>query len=497
MPEPLGQPTTAYEQHVRKWLNAHTSKGARRFEAVVKGTELELAILDVIGYDWWTGGGVTAKWVKEKLDLNPDVTLIRVLLDSPGGSYFDGIAIQNLLKRHAARVEVEVIGEASSAASCVAMGGDSIGMHEGTIMMVHRASSCVCGHASDMRTMAEALDKITESAIAIYTSRTGKTRDEVAELVEAETWMTPAEAVKLGFADSVVKAKGKAAPAKGPENMNARDRFYAQRDGMGGAFQFQFDGEGFAVPVYAPGPNTTEPANPVKQDHPVAAKAAEPITPPKETEPMSTPIALSILNALGLAASATEAECTTAIGKLKERDTTAGKFEQVTGASGDEAFGVIRAWKDSHDKLPKAQKELADIKAVSDRAELDALLDKGRADKKLTKAEADCLREQVEGYWKAKAEGKEPSEEHMSLAAAKRFVAVKAVNEVLAASPEQSKPTPGPAALKWSGKSYEALSNMERAELAQADEALFNDMRNDWKKRGEPTSASEKAEKAA
>jgi ATP-dependent Clp protease, protease subunit len=479
MTEPIGRPMSAYEQHVRKWLDSHGVPGARAFFAAANGTELELSMLDIIGQSFWTGGGISSKWVKQQLDANPDVTVIRVLLDSPGGSVFDGVAIHNLLKRNKARVEVEVLGEASSAASVIAMAGDVIKMHEGSAMMIHRASSCMCGFADDFRTMADALDTITGSITDIYETRTGRGRADIDAMVKKETWMSARDAVKEGFADEVVKAGSKPAPKK-PAASNA-GRFIVNINGT----PIEVDlvtqtGRPAEQQLELPTINATAPAA-VSPDVPTASnKTTAPTGAPPKQETDTMTIAITLLAAIGLSSTATESDAIAAIGKLKDRDTLAGKFEQTTGKTGEEAVGVALAWKSSHEKLPEVQKELATIKTESDKRELEQLLNQGRDEKKLTKAESDNLKAQVESG-------------AISLAAAKSFVAVMSPKEHLAASPEASKPTPGPAALCWNGKSYEALSFGERHELSVADEKLFEQMRADWQKRGEPKTPAAKS----
>lgn len=205
---------TAHEENLRKWMATHE----RRFAAAASASgELQIDIMDVIGGSWFFEG-VTAKAVKRQLDANPNVKTIRVTIDSPGGSVFDGLAIQALLKRHAASVEVEVIGEASSAASVIAMAADKIIMHEGAMMMIHQAAVCSCGFADELRADADLLDKITNSIINLYVARSGKSVDDVTALVKAETWMTAQEAVDMGFADEIAPAKAKSAPAKPAKN---------------------------------------------------------------------------------------------------------------------------------------------------------------------------------------------------------------------------------------------------------------------------------------
>src|SRR5690606_10809382 len=68
-----------------------------------------ISIFDVIGEDWWTGEGFTAKRCAGALRKigNRDVV---VQINSPGGDVFEGMAIYNLLRSHPANVTVEVMG---------------------------------------------------------------------------------------------------------------------------------------------------------------------------------------------------------------------------------------------------------------------------------------------------------------------------------------------------------------------------------------------------
>lgn len=195
-----------FEEKVREWIQANADQ--RAFTAV-KNTEgvLELNMLDVIGRDYWTGGGITSKAVKATLDSNKDARTIKVLMNSPGGDAFEGLAIQNLLKRTGARIEFEIIGLAASAATVIAMAGDTITIHEGAMFMIHEAWTWDVGNKRDLRETASFLEKVDGSIVDIYARRTGRTADEITPLVEATTWMTAHEAVTEKFATSVIPAK--------------------------------------------------------------------------------------------------------------------------------------------------------------------------------------------------------------------------------------------------------------------------------------------------
>lgn len=129
-----------------------------------------------------------------------------VEINSPGGDVFAGIAIYNGLRQSGKKINVKIMGVAASAASLVAMAGDTIDMPENTFMMIHNPWSFAMGDAEDMRDTADMLDKIGSSLVATYAKRTGKTDDEIKALLNAETWMTAQEAVDAGFATSVSDA---------------------------------------------------------------------------------------------------------------------------------------------------------------------------------------------------------------------------------------------------------------------------------------------------
>lgn len=161
-----------------------------------------ISIYDVIGEDLWTGGGFTAKRMSAALrsiGKNP----VSVKINSPGGDMFEGIAIYNLLREHPAKVTIDVMGWAASAASIIAMAGDEIRMGLGTFMMVHNAWGMVIGNRHDMEDAAKIFAGFDSAIVDIYAARTGLDRKAVEKLMDAETFMGPTEAVDKGFADVV------------------------------------------------------------------------------------------------------------------------------------------------------------------------------------------------------------------------------------------------------------------------------------------------------
>lgn len=161
-------------------------------------SEADIFIYDEIGY--W---GVTAKQFVNDLRALGDVTHINLYINSPGGDVFDGIAIYNALKHHGAAITVHIDGLAASMASVIAMVGNPVIMPENTMMMIHKPWGFAGGDASDMRDYADLLDKVESVLIPAYAQKTGKSTEEIAAMLEDETWMNGSECLELGFADQV------------------------------------------------------------------------------------------------------------------------------------------------------------------------------------------------------------------------------------------------------------------------------------------------------
>jgi ATP-dependent protease ClpP protease subunit len=170
---------------------------------------LEISIYGEIGANFF-GDGITASLVKGALDQNQSAQRISVRINSPGGDAFEGLAIHNLLRSTGVPVEVAVDGIAASAASIIAMAGDKISLAKSAMLMIHNAWTIAIGDASEMRKTADMLDKISGSIAQVYVTRSGKTSAEVAEMLDAETWMSADDALELGFATDVIDDTPKA-----------------------------------------------------------------------------------------------------------------------------------------------------------------------------------------------------------------------------------------------------------------------------------------------
>jgi len=180
------------------WKRNHSAQACRWYAMELTEEAAEISIFDTIG-----GWDFTVKDFKRDFDAIKKSKKLRLLLNSPGGDVFDGMAIYNLLAGYRDKLSVEVLGVAASIASVIALAGRELIMAQGSYLMIHNPSGIVVGNAGDMRKTAETLDKIAGQMANIYAGKSYLSREEVLAAMEEESWYTAAEAVEAGFADRV------------------------------------------------------------------------------------------------------------------------------------------------------------------------------------------------------------------------------------------------------------------------------------------------------
>jgi len=165
----------------------------------------EILLYDEIGPSDY--GLLDAQWMVEQLNtLGPGDVTVRI--NSPGGSAIDGLAMYNALLRHPGAVTVSIDALAASAASIVAMAGATIEIADAAFVMVHNSWTFALGNASDLREQADTLGKVDDMQIAIFAARSKQTPEQIKQWLDAETWMTGAEAVSRGFATKIGQPLG-------------------------------------------------------------------------------------------------------------------------------------------------------------------------------------------------------------------------------------------------------------------------------------------------
>jgi ATP-dependent Clp protease, protease subunit len=178
----------------------------------------EIYLYGIIGSAGWFSDGseISADQFRKDLKALGNIKSLDVRINSEGGDVFDGKAIYTLLTQHKAKVSVYIDGLAASAASFIAMAGDTIAIAESGFMMIHNAWSFAIGNAADLRQSADLLDAVDGTLIDVYAARSNGDKAEIKQMMADETWMNGKEAVLKGFADELMANRQVAASVRDP-----------------------------------------------------------------------------------------------------------------------------------------------------------------------------------------------------------------------------------------------------------------------------------------
>lgn len=197
---PMGRPSASVRSEI---LPRALERWNPEIRAADRDEDRSISIYDAIGYDPWTGEGVTAKRVAgalRSLGKGP----VTVNINSPGGDMFEGLAIYNLLREHEGEVNVKVLGLAASAGSVIAMAGDTVQIARAGFLMIHNAWVVAMGNRNDLRELATWLEPFDAAMGDIYAVRSGLEPKAIAKLMDSESWIGGAAAVEQGFADELL-----------------------------------------------------------------------------------------------------------------------------------------------------------------------------------------------------------------------------------------------------------------------------------------------------
>lgn len=206
LPQPGQRRVSAF---TRPEVHERFAEDAAGIRALTKGDNV-ITMFEIIGEDWWTGGGVTAKGVASQLRAIGDRP-VEVQINSPGGDMFEGIAIFNVLREHPQEVTVKVMGMAASAASIIAMAGDRIEIGAASFLMIHDCWTVALGNKSVMRSTADFLEPFDVAVSEVYAARSGQSAKDCAAWMTVGqgegTWLSGSQAIEKGFADALLASE--------------------------------------------------------------------------------------------------------------------------------------------------------------------------------------------------------------------------------------------------------------------------------------------------
>ena len=216
----------------------------------VPDMERTLFLTGMISDETWYGDEVTPQLFKDELNAgNGNIT---VWINSLGGDVFAAAQIYNMLRDYKGSVTVKIDGIAASAASVIAMAGDTVCVSPVAMMMIHNPATMAMGETRDMQKAIAMLNEVKESILNAYEFKTGLTRARLSHMMDDETWFNAKKAVELGFADKILfsssetdeEKKKPEKPEKEPEEGGDGEEGKEKEDGDNGKkkkFPFQQD----------------------------------------------------------------------------------------------------------------------------------------------------------------------------------------------------------------------------------------------------------------
>lgn len=167
----------------------------------IKGTVIPDDYKDV--YDFWNLQSVTPQDVEQALKDagGKDVTLE---INSPGGYVDVGSEIYTALKGYSGKVTANIVGQAASAASWIALAADKVMMSPTATMFVHKAIGGGEGNSDDLASVVQGLNETDKAFVDLYAKKSGKSPEDVYQLMQQSTTMNAKTAVQNGFADGIM-----------------------------------------------------------------------------------------------------------------------------------------------------------------------------------------------------------------------------------------------------------------------------------------------------
>jgi len=158
-------------------------------------TTAEIYLYDEIG-----GFGINAaEFVNEFKYISDLVDTVKVRINSGGGSMVEGFGILTTLLNSKATVHTYVDGLAASMASIIMLAGEKRFIMDYATVMIHDPFN-----GGNSPKDQEIIQRFKDSALTVYTQKTGKDKDTLSAMMAKETWLSASQALEEGFVTEVI-----------------------------------------------------------------------------------------------------------------------------------------------------------------------------------------------------------------------------------------------------------------------------------------------------
>lgn len=158
-------------------------------------------------YDYLDMSAFSPSQLRQAIQDHGTYEPLDIEINSPGGYVNAGTEIYTMLLTHKGEVNITIGSQAASIASVIAMAGKRVAISPAGKMMIHNVSGQGGGDYRDMADYSDFLFKNNEMLANTYVLKTGKPKQELLDMMNAETWMNADEALENGFVDEILTAQ--------------------------------------------------------------------------------------------------------------------------------------------------------------------------------------------------------------------------------------------------------------------------------------------------
>lgn len=179
----------------------------------------ELSLNGYIDDEMWFGDEITPESLHEALygKENRLADDVHIRLNSYGGSCNAAVRMYDDVRAYPGSVWITVSGTAASAATVLAMAADRLEMTPGSLWMIHDPSVVAWGNERELMDSIRLLQACKESILNVYQRRCRQSRQEVAAMMSATSWMDAQSALQYGFIDAISEDGKPGAPENAGE----------------------------------------------------------------------------------------------------------------------------------------------------------------------------------------------------------------------------------------------------------------------------------------
>lgn len=174
---------------------------------------------DITSFPWLESD--VSSYLLSKQISEIDASVIHVHINSYGGEVGEALAIYNALKAHKAKIITYADGFACSSAANIFAAGDRRIARPLSMIMVHHAWMTASGNSRELHKAANDLDAVSKTAMGAIAGVVNISAEELQTMLDAETWLTPQQALEIGLATDISAPDAPVAPT-----MSAQKQIY-------------------------------------------------------------------------------------------------------------------------------------------------------------------------------------------------------------------------------------------------------------------------------